>query len=257
MPVELRLDVRKSFWENIAVYHERAKKLKRKIKKLEELIANPPKEEQEEERRTVDIVKKRKRDWYEHFRWSFTSGGRLIIAGRDARTNETIVRKYLEPKDIFFHADVVGAPSTVLKDGQNASEEEITEAAILAASFSRAWKAGWPSVDVFYVTPEQVSLAPPSGEYRPKGGVMIYGKKNWVRDAPLRLFISFDEEKGRFFVSPFQPAPPYVLIVPGRMDKGELAKKILALFGKDRIHLNDLNALLPPGGSDIREKVLK
>jgi len=255
--VELRLDIRKSFWENIALYHERAKKLKRKIRKLEELIANPPKEEEKEKKQSVEIVKKRKRDWYEHFRWSFTSNGRLVIAGRDARTNETIVRKYLDQNDFFFHADVVGAPSTVLKDGQNASEEEIVEAAILSASFSRAWKAGWPSVDVFYVTPDQVSLTPPSGEYRPKGGVMIYGKKNWVRDAPLRLYVSFDEEKNRFFVSPFQPEKPYVLIAPGRTDKTEIAKKIISLFGKDKIHLNDLNALLPPGGSEIREKVLK
>ncbi|NPA76138.1 MAG: DUF814 domain-containing protein [Candidatus Diapherotrites archaeon] len=255
--MELRLDVRKSFWENIAIYHERAKKLKRKIRKLEELIANPPKEEEKKEEKSVEIVKKRKRDWYEHFRWSFTSNGRLVIAGRDARTNETIVRKYLEQNDLFFHADVVGAPSTVLKDGQNASEEEIREAAILAASFSRAWKAGWPSVDVFYVTPDQVSLTPPSGEYRPKGGVMIYGKKNWVRDAPLQLYVSFDEEKNRFFVSPFQPEGPYVLIAPGRTDKTEIAKKILSLFEKDKIHLNDLNALLPPGGSEIREKKLQ
>ncbi len=255
--MELRLDVRKSFWENIAVYHERAKKLKRKIRKLEELLANPPKDEKSEQSARVEIHRKRKRDWYEHFRWAFTSGGRLIIAGRDARTNEAIVRKYLEDNDLFFHADVVGAPSTLLKDGQNASEEEILEAAIVAASFSRAWKAGWPSVDVFYVTPEQVSLAPPSGEYRPKGGVMIYGKKSWIRDAPLRLYVSFDDDKNRFFVSPFQPEQPYVLIAPGRVDKSELAKQILSLFKKEKVHLNDLNALLPPGGSEIREKVLK
>lgn len=254
--MELRLDITKSFWENIAVYHERAKKLKRKIRKLEELLANPPKEEQEEQKR-VEIVKKRRRDWYEKFRWTFTSSGHLVIAGRDARTNELIVRKYLEDGDLFFHADVVGAPATVLKDGQSAPEQDIKEAAVFAASMSRAWRSGWPSVDVFYVTPDQVSLSPPSGEYRPKGGVMVYGKKNWVRDAPLGLYVGFDEEKNRFFVSPHRPEPPFVFIVPGRVEKTEMAKKILSLFGKGKEHLNDLNALLPPGGSDIREKVLK
>lgn len=255
--MELRLDVRKSFWENIALYHERAKKLKRKIQKLEELIANPPKEEEKGEEQTVEIVRKRKRDWYEKFRWTFTSSGRLVIAGRDARTNELLVRKYLEDRDLFLHADVVGAPSTILKGGQDATEEDVYEAAVFAASMSRAWKSGWPTVDVFYVTPDQVSLTPPSGEYRPKGGVMIYGKKNWVRDAPLGIYVGFDEEKGRFFISPFRPEQPYVLLAPGRTEKTEIAKKLVALFGKGKEHLNDLNALLPPGPSDIRKKVLK
>lgn len=255
--MELRLDVRKSFWENIAVYHERAKKLKRKIRKLEELIANPPEEEKSEDVQEVRLVKKRKRDWYEKFRWTFTSSGYLVIAGRDAKTNEILVRKYLEDRDLFLHADVVGAPSTILKGGADAPERDVHEAAVFAASMSRAWKSGWPTVDVFYVSPEQVSLAPPSGEYRPRGGVMIYGKKNWIRNAPLGLYVGFDGDRDRFFVSPFRPPPPYVFIVPGRTEKTEMAKAILSFFGKGKEHLNDLNALLPPGPADMKERASK
>ena len=251
--MELRLDIRRSFWENIAVYHERAKKLKRKIKKLEELIANPPREEEDDSPQEVKLFKKRKRDWYEKFRWTFTSSGLLVIAGRDARTNEAIVRRYLEDGDLFFHADVVGAPSTVLKGGSGAGERDIYEAAVFAASMSRAWKSGWPAVDVFYVNPDQVSLSPPSGEYRPRGGVMVYGKKNWVRNVPLGLYVGFDGDRGRFFVSPSAPPRPYVFLVPGSVEKTDVARKILAVFGKGKEYLDELNAILPPGPSDMKE----
>ncbi len=254
--MELRLDLSRSLWENLGDYHERAKKLKRKIRKLEELIRNPPKrDEPRESPGEVQLLRKRKRDWYERFRWAFTRNGLLVIAGRDARTNEIIVRKYLDDKDLFFHADVVGAPATVLKGGIDATEDDIFDAAVIAASYSRAWKAGWPTVDVFYVPPDQASLAPPSGEYRPKGGVMVYGEKRWVRKVPLQLYFGYDSERDRVFASPF-PAEGSVAIVPGDTDKSEVARRILAILGlKGRRDLYDyLMAILPPGGSKVLEK---
>lgn len=50
------------------------------------------------------------REWFERFRWFITSGGKLVIAGRDATQNEVIVRHYLRPWDMFVHADIPGAP---------------------------------------------------------------------------------------------------------------------------------------------------
>ncbi len=255
LSVELRLDLSRSLWENLGDYHERAKKLKRKIAKLEELIKNPPKREERGAEQSVQLLRKRRRDWYEKFRWAFTRNGLLVIAGRDARTNEIIVRKYLEDKDLFFHADLVGAPATVLKGGQDATGDDILDAAVIAASYSRAWKAGWPSVDVFYVPPDQVSLAPPSGEFRPKGGVMIYGEKRWVRKVPLMLYFGYDSENDRVFASPHAVGGA-VAVVPGDQDKSIVAKKILARLGiSDRRDLyDDLMAILPPGESKVLER---
>jgi len=253
--VELRLDLSKSFWENMGEYHERLKKLRKKLERIDQMLREMEgRAEPEEKEEKITLIRKRKRDWYERFRWMFTSGGFLVIGGKDARTNELIVRKYLEERDLYFHADVVGAPSVVLKGGREAGEEDIREAAQFAAVYSSAWKTGFSSVDVFYVPADQVSLTPPSGEYRPRGGVMIYGRKSWVRKVPLGIYVSFDDEKGRFYVSASEPSDSWVFLVPGRREKTEIAREILALFGKGKEHTDDLLSLLPPGGSEIAKK---
>ncbi len=252
--MELRLDLSKSLWENLGEYHERAKKLKRKIAKLEELIANPPQKEKAPQRVKPVLVKKRKRDWYEKFHWTFTPSGLLAIGGRDARSNESIVRNYMEQKDLYFHADVSGAPSVVLKNGQEGDENDIRAAAALSAVYSKAWKNGLAAVDVFYALPDQVSLAPPSGEYRPKGGVMIYGKREWIRNLPLKAYVGFDSEKNRFFISFFPPVGKYVVLVPGQTPRSDVARQILKIFGKGNEFIDDLNSILPPGGSSVLEE---
>ncbi len=252
--MELRLDLSKSLWENLGEYHERAKKLKRKIAKLDELIANPPQKKEIPHRAEPVLVKKRKRDWYEKFHWTFTPSGLLAIGGRDARSNEAIVRNYLEQRDLYFHADISGAPSVVLKNGQDGTEDDIRAAAALSAVYSKAWKNGLAAADVFYAKPEQVSLAPPSGEYRPKGGVMIYGKREWIRNLPLRAYVGFDPEKNRFFVSFFPPDGQYVILVPGQTPRSDVARQILKIFGKGKEFIDDLNSILPPGGSRILEE---
>ena len=249
--MELRLDPRKSFWENIAIYHERLKKLRKKLERLEQRLKEAELEKKEEKREGPRLVRKRWRDWYERFRWMFTSGGFLVIGGRDARTNEQIVRRYLEPRDLFFHADVAGAPAVVLKGGKGGSEQDIREAAQFAAVYSRAWREGFASVDVFYVPAEQVSLSPPSGEYVPRGGIMVYGKKGWVRKVPMYIYMAFDEGRGRFFVSVAEPPGKHVRIVPGRTEKQEAAKEILRRFEKGMEHYQDVLSLLPPGGVEI------
>ncbi len=241
----LELDLSISFWENVDRLHARVKKLKEKIKRLREHIEKAKKEMEAEKKEKVAIIRRRERDWYEKFRWAFTSGRRLLLGGRDARTNEQLIRKYLEENDIVFHADIHGAPIVLLKDGKNASEKEITEAAIFAGAYSKAWKEGFSAIDVFYAPAQDVSLTPPSGEYRPRGGVMFHRK---IRiDVPLYLYVGFDEEKGRFYVAPYKVMGG-IKIVPGRREKSELAKEILRRFGKGKEYLDDLLSILPPGG---------
>ena len=252
--MELRLDITKSLWENVQELHERLKKLKKKRERLIKLIEEEERKvrEEREAKKVAELRKRRKREWYEAFRWMFTSGGRLVIGGRDARTNEVIVRKYLSEDDLFFHADIVGAPAVVLKDGKNATEGEINEAAVFAASYSRAWRLGLHSVPVFYVEASQVSLSPPSGEYRPRGGVIVRGKRNWL-EAPLRLYLGFDGE--RFFVSAAKTEKTRFLLTPGGESRTDVAKKVIHELGLGSEYLDDLLSLLPPGPLNL-EKVV-
>ncbi|MCI4321580.1 MAG: NFACT family protein, partial [Thermoplasmata archaeon] len=86
--------------------------------------------------------------WYERYRWFRTSEGLLVIGGRDAATNDLIVKRYLRPGDKYVHADIHGAPSVIVKHaapGEPAGgEASVEEACQWGVAFSKAWRAGLP-----------------------------------------------------------------------------------------------------------------
>ncbi len=235
------LNLRKSIQENAATYYEQAKKARRKTtgteKAIQETLNRIEELKQHKKRLTGEaaqpIKKQRKRAWFEKFWWFHTSEDFLTVGGKDAVTNEVLIKKHTASHDLVFHADIAGAPFVLLKtEGRTPSQESIREAAQLAATHSRAWKAKFSAIDVYWVHPEQVSKSPPSGEHLKKGAFMIRGKKNYVRKVPLRVAIGID----------FRTTPPaltggpinavkdktdiFVEIVPGDHSSSRLAHQI-------------------------------
>ena len=195
---EIPLDIRLSVWDNIANYGKLAGEYKRKAekarihldsleKRLESLSSTAISLEEE-------VVKGIKpKYWFERYHWLITTNGFLAIAGRDAGQNESLVRKYLTDKDLFLHAEVHGAPVAILRtEGREPQDVDIEDAAALTACYSRGWKEGVGYLNVFWVYGNQVSKAPPAGEYLPRGSFMVYGKKNYVR-VELKLGIGIEE----------------------------------------------------------------
>lgn len=242
--VELRLSEKPS--ETATRYFNDAKELERKAKvaeaKLSELrsrvneLRSRARKESEEFRLTVRLVGSR--EWFERFRWFITSGGVPVLAGKDADQNEALVKRYMRPWDIFLHADIQGGPVTIIKlaRGQGASQQDLIEASQYAAAYSKAWKLGANSADVYYVKGEQVSKKAPSGEYLSKGGFMIYGQRGWVRGVELVIGVGLriDNDVVRLVSAPPKAidalANYYVLIKPGNMDRGEVANRIKQLL---------------------------
>lgn len=165
---------------------EYEKKYKRALKAYEELKEEMDKvEEKVKEEIAKEIAKSRRREWYEKYHWLITSSGLLAIGGKDASQNEAVVRRYLEDDDIFMHAEVQGAPAVVLKtEGKEVTEKDLREAAFLTACYSKAWKEGRGSVDVFYVKGSQVSKSPPPGQYVAKGAFIIRVRENTSETFP-------------------------------------------------------------------------
>jgi len=84
---------------------------------------------------------------------------------------------------------------------------------------------------VYWVSPQQVSEHPPSGEYLPRGSFMIYGKRNYVRDVPLEVAVGIKREDGmRVIGGPVEAIAKqtdlYVRIIPGKNASSRLAKEI-------------------------------
>jgi len=237
------INLRRSIQENAAEYYERAKKAQKRREGAEKALSETKHRISELERQRAEKIaaiskpllqKVEKKAWYEKFRWFHSSEGLLVIGGKDAMTNEILVKKYMEPLDIVFHADIVGAPFVIVKtEGHEASEQTIKESAEFAAAFSRAWKETFDAVDVYWVHPDQVSKTPPTGQFLPKGSFMIYGKKNYVRKVQLRTAIGVvtkEEGQAKVVGGPKDAIANqtdfYVEIAPGDHPNGPLARRI-------------------------------
>ncbi|MBP1911971.1 ribosome rescue protein RqcH [Thermococcus stetteri] len=269
---KVRLYLEKSIGENAEIYYEKAKKFrhkyegalkayedtKRKLEEVEKLI-----EEEQKKELNVKKLERRKRKWFEKFRWFVSSEGFLVLAGKDASTNEVLIKRHMDENDLYCHADVYGAPHVVIKDGQKAGEKTIFEACQFAVSMSRAWSQGLYSADAYWAYPNQVTKQAPSGEYLGKGAFMVYDKRNWMHGLPLKLAVGVINYEGEEYVvcAPVEAikahTDKYILIRPGSMKKGELVKKLRGVLKKwgYEVREEDLNAILPPGGGEIVEVV--
>lgn len=258
--MDVEFNLTKSVDENAGSYFNLSKKAKKKLegakkalaeskKKLEQLRQDEAKFWKEEEKR--QIKKELKREWYEKFHWFISSEGFLCLGGKDATSNEIVIKKHTDKEDLVLHTDMAGSPFFVIKNGQEAGEETIKEAAQAVAVYSRAWKLGHTIADVFYVKPEQVTKEARSGEFVAKGSFMVYGKTNYFHPKVEYAIGLVNEDK-------IIGGPPdaikkktnkFVIVIPGKEKKSSLAKKIKAkLQGGD---LDEIIKFLPAGGGEI------
>src|SRR3989344_3472020 len=254
----LVLDLKKSIEENASHYYEKAKKIKKKIagaeealqkslKKLRELEAKREKHEEKEEK--LSKAKEREKELYEKFRWFISSDGFLVVGGRDATSNEIIIKKHAEKNDLVLHTDMAGSPFFVIKSGnKEIPKTTLMEAADATCTFSRAWKLGLQTSDVFYVNPEQVSKKTKAGEYMGKGAFMIYGKANYIENkANLAIGLAKDNA---VMSGPLEAVKKhcekYVVLKQGDEKVSSIAKKISHKLGGN-LDLDDIIRALPAG----------
>lgn len=248
--MEIPFNIMKKPSEMAQHYYESSKKLVKKIEGIQRVIGKKKKVEKKKE--TV----LRKRFWFEKYRWFISSENAMVIAGRDAKTNEEVVKKYLGEKDYYVHADIHGAPSVVVKN-TGITEKTLVEAGIFGLSYSKAWNAGYSAGDAYWVTFSQVSKMAESGEYVPRGAWIIRGKRNYMRNLPIRIAIGFIryENTDILMAGPVDAlsskTDDYVVIVPSKSSKTDLAKKLSEKF---KYPVDEIMKLLPPGPAEILEE---
>ncbi|MCW7076469.1 MAG: ribosome rescue protein RqcH [Candidatus Syntrophoarchaeum sp.] len=280
--LDLVLDVRSTIEQNAKVYYDRSKVLRSKRngakKALEETRIKFEKEKKAKEKATGYVVDtkipqrriRKKEHWYDRFRWFKTSDGVLVVGGRDAKTNEELVGKYLEKGDRFFHTAYPGAPVVILKSGKSEpSETDIEQASQFAVSFSNLWKDGLAAGDCYWVDHDQVSKTPEHGEYLPAGSFVIRGERNYRKNIPLSCSIGIEiADETRLLAGPISAIKKWckysVSITPGKLGHNEIARQISLKFYsladledkkivKEVASASKVAHLLPPGGSEITE----
>ncbi len=248
-------------------YYDKAKASEEKMENAREALEETEKKLEELEKETVEVEEsmedksdKRSKQWFEKYRWFYSSGEYLVLIGRDAQTNEMLVKKHMEPNDFYFHADFEGGPSVVVKDGQEADEKTLEEAAAAAVTFSRNWKAGITSGSAYYVEPEQVTKEPEPGEYLKKGAFVIRGDREYLRNVSVEASIGPYEMENGTHVPICGPGdairencPAAVDLKPGQEKKSEVAKKIQSHLYDDgyELDLDYIIRALPPGKSEL------
>lgn len=262
------LSIRKTLFENAAEFYDRGKKAKQRstgalaaLEQSKKQLAKIQADLNEAERlktlkpaEVLEELSKRKvesKEWFEKFRWFTSSEGFLVVAGKDVVSNEVLIKKYTAADDAVFHAEIVGSPFVVVKtEGREVGEQTLREAGEFAASFSRAWREGMGSADVYWVKPEQLSKSGPSGEFVPHGAFAVTGKRSWMRGTPLQVAVGVAEDDGelRFIGGPVDTvkakAKVFVVLAPGDLSGKDLLRGILRV----------LMLKLP---KDLREKVGK
>ena len=272
------LDIEKNVPQNAQAYYDKSKKIgsklggaRRALEHTRKLIEKEAKEAKtaRESKITVSALKRPKPRWYHQFRWFVSSDGLLVVGGRDATSNEEIVKKYLEKRDIFVHTQTPGAPVTIIKaeGGGQVPEQTIAEAAQFAISYSSIWKGGQYTGDCYWVHPDQVSKTPEHGEFVAKGAFIIRGKRNYLRNVSISLAIGITDKMeliGGPVSAVKKHAGSVIEIAPGRFNSNDLAKKIYRIYSdsfgrsiKVVASPDQIARFLPPGGSEIKTWVAR
>lgn len=267
-PVEVNIKL--TLHQNAQAYYDRAKKItnkkagaERAIQKTMELIDKNAEPERSSRRSMKVKVKPR---WYDRFRWFESSDGFMVVGGRDAGTNEEIVKKYAEKRDIFFHTELPGSPAVIIKtEGKEVPQTTLDEAAKFVVSNSAVWKSGIVEGECYWVTTEQVSKTPESGEFLPHGSFVIRGKRNYMK-VNVGAAIGIQTEGALRLIG----GPPgavrklakyEVEVEPGEFSQNDIARKIYKMLVDklgDRVLVKSIASpdkiamMLPAGTSKVK-----
>ena len=267
---KIRVDLESSLPTIASKLFNESKKQKSAIGAIQKLIKKTEKElektieEGENAKLVVTYSEVRKKNWFERYRWFFTSDGFLVVGGRDSSSNSAVIRKHLEKDDKVFHGEIYGSPFFLLKDDGSSMSSSLNEVAHATVCFSRAWKESMYGTNAYWVNPDQVKKGAPSGQSMGKGSFIIEGQRNFVKISTLKMCVAIVEYEGTHLLTCGPPAlkencVSYVMIEPTGMEMVDVAKKIrFELISMNEtiaksFSVDDYVRVLPSGPSRIIE----
>jgi predicted ribosome quality control (RQC) complex YloA/Tae2 family protein len=260
--MEIEIDFTKSAQDNASDYYQKSKKLASRKLGAEKAINDLKKGLDDaimrgQKASAKKLVEKHSKEWYEKFRWFFTSNGMLVLGGRDKSQNEALNSKHFGDNDIFFHANIFGGSVTILKDGLSTPADVRAEVAQFAGCNSSAWKEGLGTIDVYAMRRDQVSKSTSKGSLG-SGSFLLSGEREWYRDVQLGLVLYIKDAK--LYTAPTSTfrkinddkITKHVYVGIGRDGKSEAAKKVARILGYE--DLDHIMQQLPAGNFRVSQQ---
>lgn len=254
--MKIKININKTIEQNASEYYEKVKKLKRKLEGATKALGRSKIKLGKLKKKEIEVKEKQKkptkaptkREWFEKFHWFYSSTGFLVIGGKDATSNDIVVKKHAEKGDFVFHTDMSGSPFVVIKaDNKKVDDETKKEAAQICASYSRAWKLGLGRTEVMMVKPDQVKKE----HGLAKGSFIVHGKREYF-SPKLEIAIGVDKE-GKVIGGPLSAikkhTKEFITVVPGKHKKSDIAKKIKHKIGGT---VDEISRFIPSGGCEVK-----
>lgn len=184
---------------------------------------------------------------YKRYRWFFTSSGKLVIGGKSAEQNDSLldILKEEEGDYIVMHTSTPGSPfSVILEDIGEVSQEDIEECAIFTGCFSKVWKSGKSKalVGIFKLSQLYKDKTMKQG---------TWGVAGDVEEHSVKLELVLTKQKNVLRAVPEQTAETKIVkILPGTIKKEDISAK-LELELDNSFDEEELLSALPSGGFKI------
>lgn len=120
-------------------------------------------------------------------------------------------------------------------------------------------------MSAYWINPEQVKKAAPSGQFLAKGSFVLEGQKNFVKISDLILAVGIMKKDNHYIITcgPLEPIKKncicFAVIKPGGSDMPDVAKKLRIDFIKleediaKNFTVDDYVRVLPAGESHVTE----
>jgi len=266
---KIKIDLNSSLPTTASALFNESKKQKAAIGSIEKLLKKTENELEKvvkkgESAKQISVTQVRKKNWFERYRWFYTTDGVLAIGGRDSSSNSAIIRKHLQKNDKVFHAEMSGSPFFLLKGDDAATPASLTEVAHATVCFSKVWKEAFYGSSAYWVNPDQVKKGAPSGQSMAKGSFMIEGQRNFVKISSLKMCVAIIKHEESYLLTCGPPsmkdtAVCYAMIEPTGQDMPDVAKRIRYEFLSSNeeiakpFSIDDFVRVLPAGTCKITE----
>jgi predicted ribosome quality control (RQC) complex YloA/Tae2 family protein len=182
---------------------------------------------------------------YKKYRWFFTKSNKLVYGGKSAEQNEELVKSLLKNKKEYLvtHTKIPGSPFGIIAaPPKEISEEDLEEACIWTACFSRAWRNGMKDAEIDVFKKSDVYK-----DKKMKSGTFGVNKKQKSKVVKLKLVLTIQKNVLRAIPEKSLKKNQKIItkFIPGGVVKDEFANKISKNFNKPKEEV--LNAL-PTGG---------